>query len=111
ASRNSQGSKARSMTDAKAALKAATRSLVLAPVLRHAAAGPRTPEARLAEAVGLAQAIDLHVVHGEVVKLERLRPATLLGTGAVARLKTLIDEQEVGLVVVDCTVTPVQQRN
>ena len=33
-----------------------------------------------------------NVVHGEVVKLDRLRPATLLGSGGVERLKTLIDD-------------------
>ena len=43
--------------------------------------GPRTAEARLEEAVGLARAIDLEVVHGEVVRLSRLRPATLAGLG------------------------------
>ncbi len=99
------------MTDAKAVLTAATRTLVLSPMLRGAPAGSRTPDARLAEAIGLAQAIDLNVVHGEVVKLERLRPATLLGSGAVARVKTLIHDQEIGLAVVDWAVTPVQQRN
>ena len=69
------------MTDSKAVLGAATRTLVLCPVLRSAGSAVRTPEARLAEAIGLAQAIDLDVVHGEVVKLDRPRPATLLEIG------------------------------
>ena len=46
--------------------------LVLSPVLRSAAVGRRTAEARLEEAVGLARAIDLDVVHGEVVRLSQL---------------------------------------
>jgi GTP-binding protein HflX len=99
------------MTDSKAVLGAATRTLVLCPVLRSAGSAVRTPEARLAEAIGLAQAIDLDVVHGEVVKLDRPRPATLLGSGAVARLKTLVHDNEVALAVVDWTLSPVQQRN
>jgi GTP-binding protein HflX len=104
------------MTDAKAVLTAATRTLVISPMLRKVSAGSRAPEARqpearLAEAVGLAQAIDLNVVHGEVVKLDRLRPGTLLGSGGVERLKTLIHDQEITLAVIDWAVTPVQQRN
>jgi GTP-binding protein HflX len=87
------------------------RTLVLSPVLRNAAAGPRTAKARLEEAVGLARAIDLEVVHGEVVRLSRLRPSTLLGSGAVERLKTVIEAEEIGLAVVDWALTPVQQRN
>src|SRR5258708_39390550 len=75
----------------------AMRALVLSPVLRNAPVGPRTAEARLEEAVGLARAIDLEVVHGEVVRLSRLRPSTLLGSGAVERLKTLIEAEEIGL--------------
>jgi GTP-binding protein HflX len=99
------------MTETKSALSAATRTLVLSPMLRSAGSATRTPEARLAEAIGLAQAIDLEVVHGEVVKLDRPRPATLLGSGAVARLKSLVHDSEVTLAVVDWALTPVQQRN
>ena len=89
----------------------AMRTLVLSPVLRNAAAGPRTAEARLDEAVGLSRAIDLEVVHGEVVRLSQLRPSTLLGSGAVERLKAVIEAEEIGLAVVDWALTPVQQRN
>ena len=99
------------MTDAKAAVSAAMRTLVLSPTLRNAAGGSRTPQAKLDEAVGLAHAIDLEVVHNEVVKLDRLRPGTLLGSGAVARLKTLIHDEQIGLAIVDWAVSPVQQRN
>jgi len=99
------------MTDAKAVLTAAARTLVLSPTLRSASAGSRTPEARLAEAVGLAHAIDLNVVHGEVVRLSRLRPGTLLGSGAVERFKELIHAEALDLAVIDWAVTPVQQRN
>ena len=99
------------MTDAKAVLTAAARTLVLSPTLRSASAGSRTPEARLAEAVGLAHAIDLNVAHGEVVRLSRLRPGTLLGSGAVERFKELIHARALDLAVIDWAVTPVQQRN
>ena len=99
------------MTNAKAAPSAATRTLVLSPMLRAAPAELRTPEARLAEATGLAHAIDLDVVHGEVVRLSRPRPSTLLGSGAVVRFKELIQAEAIMLAVIDWAVTPVQQRN
>jgi GTP-binding protein HflX len=69
------------------------------------------PEARLAEAVGLAQAIDLEIVAAEIVPLSRPRPATLLGSGTVDRLAGLVQDNEIGLVVVDGHLSPGQQRN
>lgn len=71
----------------------------------------RQPEARLAEAVGLAQAIDLDIVLAEAVPVPRPRPATLLGKGAVERLAEAIADAEITLAVIDSPLTPVQQRN
>ena len=73
--------------------------------------GERAPEARLDEAVGLAEAIDLDVVHAEVARLQRLRPATLLGTGSVESIAKIVEEKEIAVAIVDSAVTPVQQRN
>jgi len=89
----------------------ATRTIVLHPLRPSARRDARTPEARLDEAVGLARAIDLDIAHAEIVKTLKPRPATLLGQGAIERLKTLVAERGVGLVIVDGSVTPVQQRN
>jgi len=71
----------------------------------------RHPEARLAEAVGLAEAIDLEIVATDIVPLTKPRPATLIGLGAVERLAEVIEEAQAGLVVVDAHLSPVQQRN
>jgi GTP-binding protein HflX len=71
----------------------------------------RAPEAALAEATGLARAIDLNVVHGEIVTLKKTTPATLMGSGAVERIGEIIRETESGLVFVDYALTPSQQRN
>ncbi len=87
------------------------RAVVLCPVLRGASQRSRTSESCLEEAVGLAQAIVPEVAHSEVVRLARYRPATLLGSGAVERLATLVKEREIGLAVVDASLSPVQQRN
>jgi GTP-binding protein HflX len=61
--------------------------------------------------VGLARAIALDVRTAELVPLARPRPATLLGSGKVEEIAQLVAEQEVGLVIVDHAVSPIQQRN
>jgi GTP-binding protein HflX len=87
------------------------RCIVLTPVMRGPVAPGREPEARLAEAEGLARAIDLDVVHAETVRVAEPKPATLIGSGAVERLHGLIEEQDIKLAVVDWPLSPVQQRN
>ncbi len=71
----------------------------------------RAPSARLDEAVGLARAIDLDVVQSGIVTLSELRPATYIGKGKVEELAGLVKSLEAGIVVMDCALTPVQQRN
>ncbi|MCX8505533.1 MAG: GTPase HflX [Alphaproteobacteria bacterium] len=65
----------------------------------------------LAEASGLALAINLIVAHAEFISLRRALPATLLGSGTIARFADLVKELEIGLVIIDAALTPVQQRN
>jgi len=92
-------------------VKPSGRCVVLHPALKTAREGTRSPEARLAEAVSLAGAIDLAVDHAEVVRLQQQRPATLIGTGVVERLSGFIAERQIEVVVVDAALSPVQQRN
>ncbi len=66
---------------------------------------------RLEEAVGLAAAIDLDVVAAETVPLRDVRPSTLLGGGRIEELKTRIEALEATLVIVDGSLSPIQQRN
>jgi GTP-binding protein HflX len=90
------------------------RALVVGPYLRqHKQSGKalRSPEARLDEAVGLARAIDLDVVDSGVVSLSEIRPATYIGKGKVEELAGLIKAHDIGLAVMDCALSPVQQRN
>ncbi len=72
---------------------------------------PRAAEARLEEAVGLSAAIGLVVVHQVILPLRARKPATLLGGGQVETLGQIIEEQEITVVIVDATLSPVQQRN
>ncbi|WP_372423214.1 GTPase HflX [Salinarimonas chemoclinalis] len=72
---------------------------------------PRDFGSRLEEAVGLAGAIDLRVVEALVTPLAALRPATYLGKGKVEELEGIVAAHEIRLVVMDCALSPVQQRN
>ncbi|MDX9862802.1 MAG: GTPase HflX [Rhodospirillales bacterium] len=111
------------------------------PELKGERLQTRAPAARLAEAVGLARGIELAVVHAEVIRVPRVRPATLFGRGTVDRLRLLVngaggrpdscdndvdDDEEtpvgegsshvagapaIDVAIVDAALSPVQQRN
>jgi GTPase len=89
------------------------RALVVHPFDKRAGKDTvrRDPEARLDEAVGLAQAIDLEVLGRELIPLSGRRPATLIGTGKVEELKAIVEAEKIDVVVFDAQLTPVQQRN
>lgn len=92
------------------------RAVVLHPDIRGRRAGAgtaqeREPQARLEEAAGLAHAIDLEVVHSEVVRVTRPRAGTLFAAGAVERVRALVEAEDAALAVVDADVSPIQQRN
>jgi GTP-binding protein HflX len=89
-----------------------TRALVIGPYLAQAsAARGRDPAARLAEAVGLAQAIDLDVVGQSAISLNEVRPASYLGKGKVEEIAEIVRAKDAALVSMDCQLSPVQQRN
>lgn len=67
--------------------------------------------ARLSETVGLCAAISLDVVWSEVIKLRAIRAGTFFGQGNVERLKSIIDDRSVELLIVDGDLSPIQQRN
>src|SRR5437867_8312068 len=74
-------------------------------------AASRSPDAKLEEAIGLARAIDLNVVSSGIVPLASIRPATFIGSGKVDEIAGLVKTLDAGLVVMDCALSPVQQRN
>ena len=71
----------------------------------------RDTEARLEEAAGLARAIDLVIAEAVLTPLSQIRPATYLGKGKVEEIDVLIKAHEADLVVMDCALSPIQQRN
>ena len=98
------------------------KTLVIGPYLTKAAGqkgrasspaldASRSFPARLEEAVGLAGAIALNVVAAHIIPVSTPRPATFIGTGKIEELGAEIKEAEIGLVIADCPLSPVQQRN
>lgn len=95
------------------------RAVVIEPWIKTSArrssaraqSGLRTPEARLEEAVGLARAIDLTVVQAGLVTLSEIRPATYIGKGKVDEIACVTKSLSASIVVMDCPISPVQQRN
>lgn len=94
------------------------RVIVVGPYLRGRRGDPdasetavRNSDARLDEAAGLARAIDLDVVEAVLTPISQIRPATYLGKGKVEEIVGLIAGHGADLVVMDCALSPIQQRN
>jgi GTP-binding protein HflX len=96
------------------------RVIVIGPYLRTRRGDPdareethviRGSEARLEEAAGLARAIDLTIADALVAPVSQIRPATYLGKGKVEEIAGLVASHEAELVVMDCALSPIQQRN
>ena len=71
----------------------------------------RDPEARLNEAVSLTKAIELNVVHSESIAVREIKAGTYLGQGTIERLADIVEEKKVDVVIMACTLSPLQQRN
>ena len=85
------------------------RALVIYPELPgRASVGP---EARLAEAEGLALAIGLNVVQKKHYRVRSPRAVTLLGGGQVEEIAQIGRDLEIDLLIVDASLTAIQQRN
>lgn len=68
-------------------------------------------ESHLGEAAGLALAIGLEVCHSEIVFIRQIRPSAFFGKGFIEKIKQLISDKNVELMVVDAKISPIQQRN
>ena len=88
-------------------------AFILQPEFKQPAnrADQRSPQDRLTEACGLAQAIDPDIVHHEIITIARPRAATLLGPGVVERIAQNAEELNHPLIIINASLTPVQHRN
>ncbi len=71
----------------------------------------RDTDARLEEAAGLAEAIGIDVREKRAFKIRSPRPKTLFGQGQVDAIAEAMRQSEAELLIVDGTVTPIQQKN
>ncbi|MDA8853329.1 GTPase HflX [Amylibacter sp.] len=71
----------------------------------------RTPEHSLDEAVSLANALDIEIVHQAVIPLKKPNAGTLFGSGKLDELAQVFKNHEIDLVIIDGPLTPIQQRN
>jgi len=71
----------------------------------------RDVDAKLEEAVGLAQAISLDIVHQEILTIKRPRAATIMGSGVLERLSIMAETYEHPLFIINLALSPVQHRN
>lgn len=86
------------------------RALVLKPMMK----GPvrqRDPAPMLEEAVGLARAINLAVVHASIINLAHVTPSTLFGSGVVEQYAGIVANHKIDLAIIDHELSPIQQRN
>lgn len=79
--------------------------------IKSRSAALRDPESCLQEAAGLASSIGLVVAYNEIVNLTNLRPSTLIGSGVIDRITNIIKNNDIDIVVIDYSLTPIQQRN
>lgn len=87
-----------------------TKTCVLSPIL-VGETQELTEEGRLAEAKGLALAVNLDIVYAEIIHIKAIKPATYFSRGVIERLQPIFAENEVELLIVDTKISPIQQRN
>jgi len=87
------------------------RALVVHADIRGHGPARRSVDARVAEARGLTEAIELTVVDAHGVRVDKPNAGRLFGRGAVERIAERVTADEIGIVVVDGDLSPVQQRN
>ena len=85
-------------------------AFVVHPELRHSPS-TRPAEQKLAEAALLAEAIGLHVGHAETINLTTVRAGSFFGKGVTERLAELANNYDDPVVIVNTSLSPVQQRN
>ena len=86
------------------------RALVICPDIRGITYD-LDAASRLAEAEGLALAIGIIIAESFVLPVREVRPNLLFGAGQVENIRIACEQNEAELVVVDGSLSPIQQRN
>lgn len=101
----------RNAGDLEGEVSRGARAIVVLPDIRQRGGLGEDAEARLEEGQGLARAIGIEVVDAFIVPIRAVRPGTLFGEGQVERLAVSIAQNEAELVIVDGSLSAIQQRN
>ncbi|WP_169474979.1 MULTISPECIES: GTPase HflX [unclassified Novosphingobium] len=101
----------RNAGDIEGEVSRGARAIVVLPDIRQRGGLGEDAEARLEEGQGLAHAIGIDVVDAFIVPIRAVRPGTLFGEGQVERLAVSIAQNEAELVIVDGSLSAIQQRN
>lgn len=92
-----------------AGVASGARTLIIVP--DTGAHNRRSALSRLDEAKGLAAAISLDICESEIIRVRDIRPSTLFGKGQVEKVAALVQSHEAELVIIDGSITQIQQRN
>jgi GTP-binding protein HflX len=85
-------------------------ALIIQPHGKHAGA-LRDLDSVIEEIEGLAQAISLEVMACEVLPVQRIQAGAYFGSGQRENVAALVSELEPHIIIVNCILSPVQQRN
>lgn len=84
-------------------------ALVLSP--QYPGTDANRAQARLEEAIGLAQALDLVTAEARIEPLRRVEASGFFGTGKIAQIAERVKDAEITVVIIDAALSPIQQRN
>ncbi|WP_300542853.1 GTPase HflX [Maricaulis sp.] len=85
-----------------------SRAIVIHPASRE---GLDRADARLEEAAGLAEALDLELAEAFITPIRKIDAGRYFGRGKLDELKTRIAEGGADVAVIDTALSPIQQRN
>lgn len=88
-----------------------TKTFVLYPQTYDQRKAGINGDARLEEACGLALAIHVDLCGSQWITLKEIKSNTFIGGGLIEELSTQFKSEGIDLVVIDGTLSPVQQRN
>lgn len=71
----------------------------------------RNLDLALEEIINLATAINLNVVHSQIISLAKISSSTFLTKGHIESLMELFEKNQIKLVIIDTNLSPIQQRN
>ena len=71
----------------------------------------RNLDLALEEIINLATAINLNVVHSQIIRLAKISSSTFLTKGHIESLMELFEKNQIKLVIIDTNLSPIQQRN